>query len=178
MIDLPDKKYRVIYADPPWYTPHGMGAGEGISSTKYFPVMKNEDICNLPIPEICEKNAVLFLWYIHSLLPDALEVMKFWGFKFVNTAFVWIKLSSKNNPISVLGGWTMTGSECCLLGRKGRIHPVKYGIQQVAMEQRQRHARKPDEIRQRIDKMMGDCSKIELFARERFEGWDAWGNEM
>lgn len=137
---------------------------------------------------VADKNCVLFLWAVSPLLPEALEVIKAWGFKYKTMAFVWSKRHRDGTPVSNLGRWTMGNVEVCLLATKGSPRRIKNDIKQLVEDYRAEHSRKPDQVRDRIVELMGDIPRIELFARDngdknlfggnRLDGWDTWGNEV
>lgn len=177
MIPFPNKKYDIIYCDPPWKAPTKECIAKKSCITGddsfHYPAMNTEDICNLPLKEITAKNCLLFLWVRSPALEDGLTVGKRWGFKFSTIAFIWYK--QRTNP----GHYTMSEYEICLVFKKGKIPPKeKHNIRQFLSEKRTKHSKKPDEIRKRISEMFSKCNKIELFARQKYEGWDAWGNEV
>ena len=176
MIPFPDKKYQVIYADPPWTM------GKSHKARVYCPqydTMDLDSICSLPVSEIAAKNAALFLWCLNGQIENAIRVMHSWGFSLRTVAFVWVKTSrSTGQPNCRVGHWTLNGTEQCLLGVRGSMRKVTMNVRQVYMGPRQRHSQKPEEIRNRIVDLFGDVPRIELFARQRVEGWDAWGNEI
>jgi len=174
------KKYQIIYADPPWKyqdTQKSGGTAYFGASVRY-PVMNNKDICNLPINELTDKNCVLFIWATSPLLPEALEVIKSWGFKYKTIAFCWNKQSKNGKWISNMGRWTMGNVEICLLGVKGKPQRIIKNIKQLVIAERKRHSEKPEEVRNRIVELMGNLPRIELFARQKTDGWDVWGNEV
>lgn len=104
--------------------------------------------------------------------------MKAWGFKYITIAFCWSKHTVNKKKVSNLGRWTMGNVEVCLLGRKGKPQRICKNIKQLVEAERTKHSKKPHEVRQRIVALMGDIPRIELFAREKTEGWDVWGNEV
>ncbi len=104
--------------------------------------------------------------------------MKSWGFKYVTVAFCWSKHTKNKIKVSNLGRWTMGNVEICLLGRKGKPKRIVKNIKQLVEAERTNHSKKPSEVRRRIVDLMGDISRIELFAREKIEGWDSWGDEI
>ena len=174
------KKYQIIYADPPWSynVASKKGTSRGVAE-RYYQTMKLEDICSLKVPSA--ENSVLFMWATYPNLPQALEVIKRWGFTYKTVAFTWVKIyCHTKNPIMGCGFWTRANAEICLLATKGKDYPrrINKGIQQVIIEPKREHSRKPDIARQRITDLMGDLPRIELFAREQFEGWDVWGDEV
>lgn len=172
------KKYQIIYADPPWsYRDKRLGYKDpGVE--QFYETQSQEWICSLPIPKLCSEDCVLFLWATSPLLPEAFEVMKAWGFKYRTLAFCWVKETPLFNTVKNLGHWTMGGVELCLLGVKGKPKRITNNIKQLVFEIRSNHSTKPEEVRRRIVKLMGNLPRIELFAREKTEGWDVWGNEV
>jgi len=130
------------------------------------------------VGSISAKDSVLFLWAVSPQLPEALQVMKDWGFKYVTVAFCWSKNHKSGKKVKNLGRWTMGNVEVCLLGRKGRPQRLVKNVRQLVEAERTRHSQKPAEVRNRIVELMGDIPRIELFAREKTEGWDVWGNEV
>ncbi len=190
-------KYQIIYADPPWefsggirsskkvdgkyqyYTPDTT-VGEG----QYKSVMHSEDICQLGIdlrPHL-DTDCVLFLWTTDAHLPLALKVMTAWGFDYKTIGFIWNKKEKGGKQVCYYGKWTMKGSEICLLGTRGEPHSLiqSHKVRQLVEAPRDRsiHSGKPDEVRDKIVQLMGDLPRIELFARQKVEGWDCWGNEV
>lgn len=173
-----DKKYQIIYADPPWSYNDKM-SGHSFSLDHEYPTQKKDWIANLLRGgALKDQNCVLFLWAVSPLLPEALEVMRAWGFKYKTLAFCWSKETKNGKKVSNLGRWTMGNVELCLLGVKGKPKRIAKNIKQLVMAERTKHSKKPDEVRKRIVELMGDIPRIELFAREKVEGWDVWGNEV
>lgn len=171
------KKYQIIYADPPWSYKDKM-SGHSFSLDHEYETQSKDWISQLKIQEISENNSVLFLWAVSPQLPEALEVMKAWGYKYITVAFCWSKLSINGKKISNLGRWTMGNIELCLLGKRGKPQRISKNIKQLVEAERTVHSKKPNEIRKRIVELMGDIPRIELFAREKTPGWDVWGNEV
>ena len=173
-----DKKYNIIYADPPWqYRSKECLTKKSIlngSLNYHYSTMSMSEIKNLPISKICEKDCLLFMWVVSPMLDDCIEVLKSWGFKYSTIGFVWHK--QKTNPSS----YTMSECEICLIGKRGKI-PQPRGarnIRQHLSEKRTLHSAKPNEVRERINLMFPNQQKIELFARQYADGWDCWGNEV
>jgi len=172
-------KYSVLYADPPWdyagKTQHTSGDfKEGMSAKDHYNTMTLEELKKLKIQEKTEKDCILFMWTSSPHLPQALELMKAWGFDYKTIAFVWDK--QKTNP----GYYTLSQVEICLVGKKGKF-PTPRGSRkerQFLSEMRGVHSKKPDEVRRRISKMFPTQKKLELFARQTSDGWDVWGNEV
>jgi N6-adenosine-specific RNA methylase IME4 len=169
--------YQVIYADPPWSyngkVQHNTKNGNQ-SAQDHYPQLTLEQLKQLRVQSIADRNSILFLWTSSPHLPQALELMKAWGFEYKTVAFVWDK--QKVNP----GYYTMSQCELCLVGVKGTI-PKPRGTRnerQFLSSMRQRHSAKPEQIRERIQRMFPTQRKVELFARATLDGWDVWGNEV
>lgn len=173
--------YSVIYADPPWsYGNAGRGA-----ATNHYSTMSVAEIAALPVAKLAAKDAVLFLWATWPTLWDAFFVMQEWGFEYKTCAFVWVKYHEGSGKRCVGGGfWTRANTEMCLLAVRGDApRRVNASVRQLIetetlLAPRGEHSAKPAEARDRIVQLMGDLPRIELFARERVEGWDAFGNEV
>lgn len=165
-----NKKYNVIYADPPWKY--------ATDVSKHYNVVSFSDINNFPINKIASDNCALFLWSIYPILPECIETLKKWGFRYVTVAFTWVKTNKNNGkPFFGMGNWTRANAEVCLLGLKGNLKRKSNKVAQVVMSPLREHSRKPDEIRDKIVELVGDLPRIELFARQKTKGWDVWGNE-
>ena len=176
-----DKKFKTILADPPWRFQNSTGkmAPEHKRLSRY-PTMNLEDIKSLPVSNLCNNPAHLYLWVPNALLTEGLEVMKSWGFKYKTIAFNWIKTTSKGNYCKNVAPWTMKSSEICLFGVKGMMTKYKKAnnIESLVVAERTKHSKKPEEVRNRIELLFGDLPRIELFARKTSPGWDVWGNEV
>jgi N6-adenosine-specific RNA methylase IME4 len=170
------KKYQIIYVDPPWsYSDQGCQG----TMKNHYNGMNLKDICNLPVNEISDNNCILFMWVTYPMLKEALGVMEAWGFKYKSIAFQWVKLNPKAlTPFYGLGRWTRGNTEPCLLATKGKPKRISSSVFQLIQEPRERHSKKPDIVRNRIIELMGDLPRVELFAREKTEGWDVWGDEV
>lgn len=182
-IAFPAKQYAVIYADPPW---HYYGdPNKDQAAGKHYPLMRNADIAALPVPSITAARAALFLWATGPRLPEAIAVMEAWGFHYRGVASVWVKAAADGHIISGQGvrptfvkpttEFLLVGSTC----ERGRPLPLLTEAQgQVVLAPRGRHSEKPAVFRDRIVELLGDVPRIELFARARADGWDAWGDEV
>lgn len=181
MIPFPEKKYQVIYADPPWsykwmdnapvLTPVKSGKNT-LAPNYYYDTMGLDEIKNLPIQDISEKNCVLFLWTTNPMLREGLEVMESWGFNYITT-ITWYKTNSKG-----MGYWFRGFTEHLLFGKKGKVKSFRSMAPNIQEHKFTKHSEKPDLFRKLIeDATIGLNPKIELFSRKRYEGWDAWGDE-
>ncbi len=174
------KKYQIIYADPPWTYQDKALAGNRGACCKY-PVMDQASIYWLGrklAPHIA-KDCVLFMWVTAPKLNEVFHIISGWGFKYKTKGFIWIKKNKKANTLFWgMGRWTRANSEDCLLATRGNPKRASAAVHQVIEAPIREHSRKPDEVRNRIVTLMGDLPRIELFAREKTDGWDVWGNEV
>ena len=184
---LPNKQYNVIYADPPWSYYNDSDATEDCTTNKGlkrppYPVLGSKTIKSIPVNKIAAENSILFLWTTDYHLQKSLEVMEAWGFTYKTMGFVWSKKNKNGSQVCFMGAYTLkSGVELCLLGTKGKDAnklTKKNNIRAYLESPREKHSKKPDEIRNRIVELCGDVPRIELFAREKHEGWDFWGNEV
>lgn len=176
-----EKKYGIIYADPPWSYLWGKGKNGGnFAPEKHYQTMSVEEICQMKsvIKKIAERNCALFMWATMPCLPDAIQVIKEWGFKYKTCAFTWVKIKKDGQPLAGMGSYTKCNAELCLLAMKGHIKATDKTVRQIIMAERNGHSVKPFEVRERIIKLFGEQSRIELFARQKAEGFDCWGNEI
>lgn len=177
VIPFPDRKYNIIYADPPWSYQDKANAGKRGAVYKY-PTQSAAWLRALPVQNLAAEDCALFLWATMPQLPLAIEVMTAWGFQYRTNAFTWVK----RNRVSTswfwgMGNWTRANAELCLLGIKGRPKRVSAGVHSLMTNPIMRHSQKPAETREHIVKLMGDLPRIELFARDCDPGWDVWGLE-
>ncbi len=174
MIELPNKKYQVIYADPPWrYRNKRTGGSMKSGADSKYPTMALSDICNLPVSDISDKNSVLFLWVTVPMLQEGLDVLKAWGFRY-KTMITWRKIMSLG-----MGYWFRGQTEHLLLGVKGHIKAFRCQHANFIQTKALRHSEKPEEFRKLILRATAGLQpRIELFARKKTPGWTAWGNEV
>jgi N6-adenosine-specific RNA methylase IME4 len=174
-----NEKYEIVYADPPWKYLTYSNKGQGRSAESHYSTMSVEEICNLPVSEITSENAVLFLWITFPMLNQAFRVIEAWGFNYKTVAFVWVKLNRIARSLFWgLGFWTRANAEVCLLATKGHPKRLSAKVHQVIISPIEEHSKKPGEARERIIQLLGDVPRIELFARQKTDGWDVWGNEV
>ena len=179
-----DKKYSIIYADPPWkykqkqinFQHYDKGKKYINSVEEHYNTMSKKELYNMKsiIENITNKEScLLFMWATCPNLDLAIDLGREWGFEFKTVAFVWDKQRTN------YGFYTLSQCELCLVFKKGKI-PKKEtnNIKQFLSEYVDKHSKKPEEIRNRIDKMFSKQSRIELFARQQVEDWDCWGNEV
>jgi N6-adenosine-specific RNA methylase IME4 len=141
--------------------------------------MSIEELRALPVKDITDKDALLFLWVTFPKLAEAMTIFDAWGFTYKTCAFTWAKTNRKSPGFYFgLGFWTRGGTELCLLGTKGHPKRESAYVPQICTAPLTYHSHKPDEIRDRIVTLCGDRPRMELFAREKVEGWDCLGNEI
>lgn len=173
------KKYKIIYADPPWQYRVYSKKGQGRSAENHYHTMNIKDIMALPVDKIADKDCILFLWITFPCLKEGIEVMERWGFKYKTCGFNWVKRNKKKNTYFMgLGFWTRSNSEVCLIGTKGQPKRVSKSVSQICDARIMEHSRKPAEIRERIVELCGELPRIELFARDKVKGWDSLGDEI
>jgi len=170
------KKYKIIYADPPWAY-RNMGNIQATANAQYT-TMQNEDICKLPVNKIADENSILFLWATFPKIQEALDVIRAWGFEYKTVGFVWIKKNKSGSNFFGVGWYTKSNAEVCLIGVKGKAPKISNSISQIIEAERGKHSKKPDIVRDKIVEFAGDIPRIELFARQKVDGWDCFGNEV
>ena len=180
MIPFPDKKYQIIYVDPPWrYGVWGKANPKSRPNGKVYPMpyptMSTDEIKRLPVVALADNNCDLYLWATQKYLPVAFSVLEIWGFKYCQT-LTWCKAPRGTGQ----GGLYCPTTEFLILGRKGKM-PTNKKRQDSTWWQIKRphnsHSTKPAFFKDLIMEMGGD-PRIELFARQKTEGWDVWGNEV
>ena len=189
------KKYNIIYADPPWsYRVWSEDKKQAQGCAKrYYQTMSIEYICKMPVGDLCELNTKLFIWATMPCLPEALRVISAWGFEYKTVVFAWIKTNKRQDqkqinflPIDFIdrfygiGHWTASNIELCLgaLCPNGALNRQDKSISQIVLAPITKHSEKPKEVRQKIVRLCGDLPRIELFARQKTEGWDALGFDI
>lgn len=170
---IPDDKYRVWYADPPWQYGN-KGLDDYGHAERHYPTMSIDELCAMgeEIKSKCESSAVLFLWATSPLLESSFKVINAWGFKY-KTSFVWDKI--KHN----FGHYNSVRHEFLLICTRGSCVPdVDKKFDSVQSIPRSgKHSEKPEEFRNIIDTLYTHGKRIELFARGEAENWETWGNE-
>lgn len=175
--------YRVVYADPPWR----FKTFKGEAKIPYV-TMTLDDICALPVREVCAPDAHLFMWTTGPFLEKSFRVLNAWGFRYSTVAFVWVKLRKGLGDGGLFydtlhdfhvgqGYTTRSNAEFCLLGRRGKPGRLSKGVRQLIVDPVREHSRKPEETRRRIISY-ADGPRLEMFARSGADGFDAWGNEI
>lgn len=180
--NLPNKKYRVIYADPPWsFKSAKSGGSMNSGAISKYPTVGIKELMTMPVSDIADDDCMLFMWYVSSQPEEAIALCKAWGFTIRNfNGFIWDKLTVKGKKFFGMGFYTRAGAECCIIATKGKpSNLVKdRSVRQVRSAVNEVHSKKPQAFRDDIVKLCGDVPRIELFARNKTEKWDVWGNEV
>lgn len=175
-----DKKYDIIYADPPYRFSQGINPRKTFSDKAkeelnlHYQTLSDKEIREFRFSQIAADECVLFCWTTDAHLPICLDMIQNNGFSYKTVAFVWNKVRA------YMGKWTVKQCELCLLATKGTIHKklLTFKERQYIEEIKTQHSAKPIGARKRIEKMFGNIPRIELFARQQADGWDCWGNEV
>lgn len=171
-------KYGAILADPPWPYEMRSDKGHAKSPEAHYQTMPVEQIAALPVGHLAGPSCLLFLWSTWPHLPQALEVMRAWGFTY-KTGGAWVKRTRKNwLPVFGTGYLLRSATEPFLIGTIGAPEIRDRSIRNVLIDaERREHSRKPPEARQMIERLLPRAYGCELFAREAWPGHDVWGNQ-
>ena len=170
--------YDVILADPPWaFEVWDRDTGKGRSAESHYPTMSMDAIAALGIP--ASENAALFMWAVWPSLPDAFKILDAWGFGYKTVAWVWVKANESGMGHHMgMGYYTRANTEPCLLAVRGRMPVEAHDVLALIYAPVREHSRKPDEQYNKIERLYPGRRYLELFARRKRPGWDAWGNEI
>ena len=198
MDDLPRHHYRAILADPPWRfetwnkqtavqkrgnTPEKHGTY--VSAAVHYQTIADDNLMALPVRDLAADDCTLFLWMSWPKLIDALNLIDAWGFEYKTCAFCWTKAHAGQlemfeqaiPDLMGMGYWTRANTEACLLATRGKPKRLNADVRQAIIEPRREHSRKPGGVHARIERLVAG-PYLELFARSRHDGWDAWGDEV
>jgi len=174
-VELPDGKYNVIYADPPWNYNDTCedGAIQSKGADKHYPTMTIQQLCKLNVQSLCVDDCILFLWVTSPLLEESFEIINSWGFNY-KASFVWDKI--KHN----MGHYNSVRHEFLLMCTRGSFTPENLVLfdSVVSVEKSKKHSEKPEIFYEMIEQLYPSGKKIELFARKTRKGWSSWGNEI
>jgi N6-adenosine-specific RNA methylase IME4 len=180
---LPPGPYDVVLADPPW-SYYGSTA-KAAAAGKHYRLVSQDELARLPVRSVMSRRAALFVWATGPRLDFAVELIGAWGLHYRGVAWVWVKTRRDGHVISGQGvppTFTKPTTEFVLAAttmRRGRPFPILDLRQgQVVLAPRGRHSAKPPEVRRRLEALCGNRPRLELFARERACGWDAWGDQL
>jgi site-specific DNA-methyltransferase (adenine-specific) len=175
--------YSVILADPPWK--YYGDPNKDQACGKHYNCMTPEEIAALPVKMLCADRAVVLVWATCPMLDVAMDTIRAWGLHYRGVAYVWVKTRADGGIINGQGvrpTLTKPTTELVLAAstvKRGRpLKILNEGQGQVVLAPRGEHSKKPDEVQKRIETLLGDVPRLELFARRKRPGWDAWGNEV
>lgn len=186
------KKYNIIYADPPWKYKDKLTT-QGGGSDRHYPTMSLGEIASLPVRNYVAADAVLFMWVTWPFLYESEAILWAWGFKYKTIGFIWLKINRRRDPdqgsmfaedhfavddFLGMGTWTRSNTEFCILATKGKPKRASTNVRQLIFSPIMEHSKKPREVRSKIVGLCGDLPRLEMFARNRVEGWDAFGNQV
>lgn len=179
------KKYNVVYADPAWsYNQKNVGRGNKSGASDIYSVMTLNDIQELPVKDIIQDDAVLFMWSTVPLMTEAMSVIPEWGFKY-KTMIIWEKTG-----LLGMGNWVRVQEEILLIAVRGKVKPFAHQEKNIYRHPICEHSAKPHFFRELVSKLAAksfdDVVKLEMFARSRkgmfsdyeYDGWDVWGNQV
>jgi len=163
-------QYSIIYADPPWQYEHMVSDSRVIENQ--YPTMPLDEICALPVQDLALQDCLLYLWTPSPILEQAFDVLRAWGFEY-RTNIVWDKQS-----IGV-GYYVRQQHEILLIARRGEpvLPEASVRISSVIRAPRGEHSAKPVKVYEALESMHPDLAKLELFARNKRDGWASWGNQ-
>lgn len=175
---FPTLKYGVILADPPWTFKNWSKKGQKKSAQSHYDCMDIDDICRLPVTFAAADDCALFMWCTWPTIFQAEKVIKAWGFTYKGLAWEWIKYNPITKKYAFGTGYgTRKNLEPCLLATRGKPKRLNASVRDFIMAPKREHSRKPDEQYSNCEKLF-DGPYLELFARQSYEGWDCWGNQI
>ena len=170
--------FPIICADPPWTYQYKGEAGKRGASQQYK-TLELHEIARLPVWDLAAKNCFLAMWWTYPLAQEALDLVKFLGFKIKTMGGItWVKTTRTGKYPIGMGYWTRTNAEPMLFATRGKVSRVCASVPALLHAPRGRHSEKPAAAYDRIVSLMGDDSRLELFARDFRPGWWVWGDEL
>lgn len=164
MVPFPNKKYNIIYADPPWSYKNKKSNG---AANNHYSTMALKDICELPVRALAAEDCVLFMWATYPALKEALQVIESWEFTYKTIGFQWVKLNKSGNGYFFgLGNWTRANTETCLIATRGKPKRKSASVSQLIVSPIERHSKKPAITRDKIVELMGGISQKSNFSQE------------
>lgn len=161
------RKFRCIYADPPWAYENGACRG---AAAKHYKTMSVEELCRLPIRKLADREAHLHLWTTSSFLFESRRLIDAWGFEF-KSSFVWCK------PALGCGNYWRLSHEFLLLGVRGQLRFQDRSLRSWIEATRTNHSTKPDIVRELIERA-SPGPRLELFSRRTWPGWTVFGKSV
>lgn len=175
-MQFPVQKYAVVYADPPWKFDNYSAKGEAKNPKAHYDCMPLADIKRLPVDFCAADDCALFMWATFPMLPEALDLMQAWGFKYKSGA-AWHKKTVNGKTAFGTGYIFRSAAELLLVGTRGKPKFKSKNTRNLIEAQVREHSRKPDCVYDMIEAMC-DAPYLELFGRQRRENWSVWGNQV
>lgn len=169
-------EYGCVLSDPPWHFSIRSPKGGARSASTHYDTMTLADIKALPVADWCARDAVLLLWAIDPMIPQALDVMRAWGFTFKTVGFYWTKTNRDGSPFTGMGFWSRANPETCLLGTRGKPKRIAKDVRRLIVAPRREHSRKPEEVYSRTERLCAG-PYLDMFSRQARPGWAQFGNE-
>lgn len=171
--------YTLINADPPWQFSDKNSNGKRGACCKY-PVLSIEQLKALPVAKIAAPDSLLAMWWVSPMPQEALDLVTAWGFTLKTMCgFTWHKLSKTGKKDHFgTGRYTRSNTENVLIATRGKPAIVCKSIRGIVTAPVGKHSAKPPEVRHRLERLLGDVPRVELFAREQPTGWDVIGNDV
>lgn len=171
-------RYGAILCDPPWSfnSWSGKTGTSHRTANDHYRTAKVADLMRIPVADWAAPDCALFMWVVDSHIDQAIDLARAWGFGFKTKAFTWVKTTQSGTPKIGMGYWTRKQTEICLLFIRGKPKRKSKGVRELITAPRREHSRKPDEIYSRVEALVGG-PYLEVFARQSWPGWDAWGDE-
>lgn len=175
---LPSGPFGCVLADPPWAfkTWSGKTGTPHRTANDHYVTTVTTDLKTIPVGDVVAKDCALFMWVVDSHIVEAIELGHAWGFTLKTRAFTWRKITAAGAARIGMGYWTRKQTEMCLLFTRGKVKRKDKGVREIIDAPRREHSRKPDEQYDRIERLV-DGPYLELFARQAWQGWTAWGNQ-
>lgn len=171
-------KFDLIYADPPWTYRDKCHSGKRGAGYKY-PTMDLFELESLPIEDVASDNCLLAMWWVPPMPEEAIGLAELWGFELKTMCGLsWVKRTKNGKLAFGMGNWTRANTEHVLFATRGRPKRADAGVPQVIEAIRGAHSAKPDAARTRLERLMGPCARLELFARKRAPGWQSVGLDV
>jgi N6-adenosine-specific RNA methylase IME4 len=174
--------YSCIANDPPWH--YELRKNDPTHRGKItYPAMQFEEIRDLPIAQLADpKGCVQFLWTTNNHMAEACKLLEIWGFN-IKTILTWEKVTKAGKTRIGNSHWFRSATEHCIVATTGKV-PAFNSYSKLAARtpnlikaERREHSRKPDQFYRLVEEVCTG-SKLEMFARQRREGWDCWGNQV
>lgn len=179
MSPQPSGPFGAILADPPWSfkTWSGKTGTPHRTANDHYVTTATSRLIDIHVADVAAPDCALFMWVVDSHIPDAIELGRAWGFEMKTRAFTWRKLAANGQARIGMGYWTRKQTELCFLFTRGKPRRKDKGVREIIDAPRREHSRKPDEQYERIEALV-DGPYLELFARQAWPGWSAWGNQV